>query len=84
MRRTKRTKSERGAALVEYALLVALIALVAIPTVDILGLKIYCQFTLVREPLGEESVGYDLCKEWKDNGDYIVDWLRSYVRSGGR
>ncbi len=45
-------KSERGASLVEYALLVALIAVVAIAAVRILGQSVSSQFSTVNAQIG--------------------------------
>lgn len=44
-------KSEKGASLVEYALLVALIAVVAITAVGSLGTKVTAQYTAVGNAL---------------------------------
>ena len=49
---TAQTKSERGAALVEYALLVALIAVVCIGAVTFLGNSARTKFSSVGSQLG--------------------------------
>jgi pilus assembly protein Flp/PilA len=49
---TARTRSERGAALVEYALLVALIAVVCIGAVTFLGNSAKAKFSSVGSRLG--------------------------------
>lgn len=45
-------KSERGASLVEYALLVALIAVVAIAAIRILGQTVSNQFSTINVQMG--------------------------------
>ena len=49
---TARTKSERGASLVEYALLVALIAVVCIAAVTTLGKSVSTKFSTVGKSIG--------------------------------
>ena len=49
---TSRTKGERGASMVEYALLVALIAVVAIASLRVLGNTTAGQFAKVVTELG--------------------------------
>ena len=49
---TSRTKGERGASMVEYALLVALIAVVAIASLRVLGNTTAGQFAQVVTELG--------------------------------
>jgi pilus assembly protein Flp/PilA len=48
---TSMSRDERGASLVEYALLVALIAVVAISAVGALGTKVSGQYTKVSNAL---------------------------------
>ncbi len=45
------TKSERGAAMVEYALLLALIAIVAIAALKVLGSTVYSEFSGINSGL---------------------------------
>ena len=55
------TKSERGAAMVEYALLVALIAIVAIAAVQVLGDQVTSNFDNINSSLSDaESVQTDV------------------------
>ena len=55
------TKSERGAAMVEYALLVALIAIVAIAAVQVLGDQVTSNFDNISSSLSDaESVQTDV------------------------
>ena len=55
------TKSERGAAMVEYALLVALIAIVAIAALQVLGDQVTSNFDNISSSLSDaESVQTDV------------------------
>lgn len=49
--RTSAETDERGASLIEYALLIALIALVCIGAVTILGSSVSTQLSSISEPL---------------------------------
>ena len=48
-------KAQKGASLVEYALLVALIALICIPAIHILGTKSSEQFSCTAQSLNGDS-----------------------------
>ena len=55
------TKSDRGAAMVEYALLVALIAIVAIAALQVLGGQVTSNFDNISSSLSDaESVQTDV------------------------
>jgi pilus assembly protein Flp/PilA len=52
MKQSNEKKSEKGASLVEYALLIALIAVVAIAAVRVLGGAVSSQFNTIATQIG--------------------------------